>query len=143
MVDYPLSEPRCRRSLPRARMFRRTPSAPCGALRRVTGADRGLCGQVLTAGRGAVDGLIRGFGPAEGAHHGGRPEERLTANVPAVALDFLDEHPGHLAEGLRSLEGDHHVGEPGRQVVLLLLGEGSRGELDSNQRHDVLLIRWL
>src|SRR6266700_5605127 len=120
-------------------MFRTTPSAPCGAPRRVTGADRGLGGQVLTGGRGAVDGLIRGFCPAEGAHHGGRPEERLTANVPAVALDFFDEHPGHLAEGLRSLEGDHHVGEPGGQVVLLFLGKGSRGELDDDQRHDVLL----
>jgi hypothetical protein len=69
------------------------PSAPRGAPRRVTGADRGLGGQVLTGGRGAVDGLIRSFCPAEGAHQSGRPEERLTANVPAVALDFLDEHP--------------------------------------------------
>jgi hypothetical protein len=56
--------------------------------------------------------------------------------MPAVALDFLDEHPGHLAEGLRSLKGDHHVREPGRHVVLLLLSEGSRSELDNDERHD-------
>src|SRR6266699_1515964 len=81
------------------------------------------------------------LGPAEGAHHGGRPGERLPADMPAVAVKFFDEHPDHLPEGLRSLEGDHHVGEPGRQVVLLLLGKGSRGERDMDQRHDVLLCR--
>jgi hypothetical protein len=64
-----------------------------------------------------------------------RAEERLTADVPAVALDFLDEHPDHLAEGLRSLEGDHYVSESGGHVMLLLFGEGSRGEFDIDQRH--------
>src|SRR5260370_37283147 len=61
--------------------------------------------------------------------------------MPAVAVEFFDQHPDHLPERLRSLEGDHRVGEPGGQVVLLLLGEGSRGERDSDQRHDVLLCR--
>src|SRR6266849_6594549 len=61
--------------------------------------------------------------------------------MPTVAPDFLDEHPDHLAERLRSLKGDHHVGEPGGHVVFLLLGEGSLGERDSDQRHDVLLWR--
>jgi hypothetical protein len=56
--------------LARARMFRPKPSAPSGAPRRVTGTDRRLGGQVLTGGRGAVDGLIRVFCPAEGAHQG-------------------------------------------------------------------------
>src|SRR5258708_40005949 len=84
------------------------PSAP----RRTIGADGGLGGQGLPGGRGPVDGLVCGFGPAEGAHHSGRPEERLPADMPAVAVKFFDEHPDHLPEGLRSLEGDHHVGEP-------------------------------
>src|SRR6266851_107974 len=109
--------------------------------RRTIGADGGLGGQVLPGGRGPVDGLVCGFGPAEGAHHGGRPGERLPADMPAVAVKFFDEHPDHLPAGLRSLEGDHHVGEPGRQVVLLLLGKGSRGERDMDQWHDVLLCR--
>src|SRR5258708_40075459 len=61
--------------------------------------------------------------------------------MPAVALDFLDEHPDHLAEGFRSLKCHHYVGEPGGHVVLLLLGEGSRGELDIDKRHDALLRR--
>src|SRR5260370_29130988 len=71
---------------------------PGSAPRRTIGADGGLGGQVLPGGRGPVDGLVRGFGPAEGAHHGGRPEERLPADMPAVAVEFFDEHPDHLPE---------------------------------------------
>ena len=62
--------------------------------------DGNLGGQVLTSGRGAVVGLIRGFCPAEGDHQGGRPEEWLTADMPAVSVKFFDERPDHLAEGL-------------------------------------------
>jgi hypothetical protein len=62
-----------------------------------------------------------------------------SSRASGLPPDFLDEHPDHLAERLRSLQGDHDVGEPGGHVVLLLLGEGSLGERDSDQRHDVLL----
>jgi hypothetical protein len=37
----------------------------------------------------------------------------LTSDRPAVAAEFLDQRPDLLAEGLRSLKVDHHVGEPG------------------------------
>src|SRR5450631_787503 len=102
-----------------------------------SGPDRGLGGQVVAGGRSAVDSLIRGFRAAEGAHQGGWPEERLTADVPAVAAEFFDEHPDHLAEGLRTLEGDYHVGDLRGHVMLLLFGEDSLDDLDGNQWHDV------
>jgi hypothetical protein len=54
-----------------------------------------------------------------------KAEIRLPADVPAVGVEFVDEHPDHFTEGLGSFEGDHHVGEPGGQVVFLLLGERS------------------
>ena len=75
--------------------------------------DGRLGSQVFSGGRGAIDSFICRFCAAEGAHQGGWPGERLTADVPAVAGEFFDEHPDHLAEGLRSLEGDHDVGDLG------------------------------
>ena len=61
--------------------------------------DGGLSRQVLACSGGAVDGLIRGFCAAKGAHQVWWSEVRLPADVPAVGMDFLDYNPDQLPEG--------------------------------------------
>jgi hypothetical protein len=56
-----------------------------------------------------------------------------------VALWFFDEQPDVLAEGFRSFEYDHHVGEPGGQVVFPLLGDGP---LIMTLTNGMLLLYW-
>ena len=49
--------------------------------------------------------------------------ERLASDVPAIGVQFLDQYPDDISEGLGSFVLDHHIGQVGGHRVLLFLRE--------------------